>query len=68
MKNNYKQHQRQIEKSRRNDWNQELDYLSFREAEDKRKLKRERKPIWVYKDGKLVREFNVFRNGLPMVW
>lgn len=68
MKNNYKQHQRQIEKSRRNDWRQEREFESFREAEYKRKLKQERKPRWVYKNGKLVREFNVFRNGLPIVW
>lgn len=69
MKNNYKQRQRQIEKSINNDWNQNPDlyYEIFHNAlvKDERKLE---KPKMVIINGKLTRVSKKHKNGVPVIW
>ena len=67
MKNQYKQRQRQIEKSIKGDYNQNQDYfLDLMISKEKRK-KKENKPRLVLKNGQLNTK-RLFNNGIPFSW
>lgn len=67
MKNNYRQHQRQIEKSIKGDYNQNINYhLDLFNTREKRK-KKENKLRLVLKNGQLNLK-RTFNNGIPLNW
>jgi len=67
MKNQYKQRQRQIEKSIKGDHIQNQDYfLDLMILQEKRK-KKESKPRLVLKNGQLNIK-RLFNNGVPFSW
>lgn len=68
MKNQYKQRQRQIEKSIKGDYHQNdnwyEDMATEREKIDFKKLK----PKLVMVNGKLTKVYKHYKNGVPAVW
>jgi NCAIR mutase (PurE)-related protein len=54
MKNQYKQRQRQIEKSIRGDWTQNIYYFEDKNKIKEKREKKENKPKLVFKNGKLI--------------
>ena len=64
MKNIYKERQRQIDKSARNDYNQnpELFIYSLYPKDNEKKSK------LIMVNGKLTRIYKIYKNGVPMDW
>jgi hypothetical protein len=67
MKNQYKQRQRQIDKSIRGDWTQNIYYFEDRNKIKEKREKKENKPKLVFKNGKLIRNES-YKNGVPFSW
>lgn len=69
MKNNiYKQRQRQIAKSIKNDYNQNPNfYFDYNDKLDKIQVKVE-KPKLVIRNGKLTTIYKNYGNGIPTIW
>lgn len=67
MKNQYKQRQRQIEKSIKGDHIQNIDYYFDLFNAQKKRKKKENKPRLVMKNGQLNIK-RLFNNGVPAVW
>ena len=70
MKNQYKERQRQIEKSVRNDWNQsrEIKFDYFSDEYYSISPEKKKKSKLVIKNGKFTRVFINYDNGIPMDW
>jgi hypothetical protein len=68
MKNQYKQRQRQIEKSIKGDWNQNESYFQDYYRGINLIDTKLTKPKLVIVNGKLTKVYKTFRNGLPVVW
>jgi len=67
MKNQYKQRQRQIEKSIKGDHIQNIDYFFDLINAQKKRKKKENKPRLVMKNGQLNIK-RLFNNGVPFSW
>ena len=68
MKNQYKQRQKQIEKSIKNDWKQNENYFSEYFEQNNRFEDKLNKPKLVMVNGKLTKIYKTFKNGVPAVW
>ena len=68
MKNQYKQRQRQIEKSIKNDYNQNGNYYYDMIDKGLKISKKEVKPKLVMVNGKLTKVYKHYENGVPAVW
>jgi hypothetical protein len=68
MKNQYKQRQKQIEKSIKNDWKQNENYFSEYFEQNNRFEDKLNKPKLVMVNGKLTKIHKTFKNGVPAVW
>jgi len=67
MKNQYKQRQRQIEKSIKGNHIQNQDYLLNLMISQEKRKKKESKPRLVLKNGQLNIK-RLFNNGVPFSW
>jgi hypothetical protein len=67
MKNQYKQRQRQIEKSIKGDHIQNQNYFLDLMISQKKRKKKENKPRLVLKNGQLNIK-RLFNNGVPFSW
>lgn len=68
MKNQYKQRQRQIEKSIKNDYNQNGNYYYDMIYKGLNNSRKEVKPKLVMVNGKLTKVYKHYENGVPSVW
>lgn len=68
MKNQYKQRQKQIEKSIRNDWRQNSGYERCLDTDFLTNKNKEKKPKLVVVNGKLKRIYKDLSNGIPSLW
>lgn len=68
MKNNYKERQRQIEKSIRNDYHQNGDYFYNMEKSIDRFNKKKFKSKLVMVNGKLKKITGRYENDIPFNW
>ena len=67
MKNQFKEKQRQIEKSIKGDYNQNVYYFYELHKKRDRREKKETTPRLIFKNGKLIRT-DSFNNGVPFDW
>lgn len=68
MKNQYKQRQRQIEKSIKNDYYQNEVFFYDMDREREKINHREIKPKMVMVNGKLTKVYKYYKNGVPVIW
>lgn len=68
MKNQYKQRQRQIEKSIKNDYYQNEVFFYDMDRKREKINHREIKPKMVIVNGKLTKVYKNYKNGVPVIW